>query len=349
MDLRGQHIPNWHKSHPLDRVPWHASVRSFLESNLSLVNILLTGASGLVGSAFARLAAQQGHRVIGIVGSFSSPVPGVADHVTVDLANEAQTRAYLQSVRVDAIVNCAAVAVPTACDVDPIRSEALNVTLPRLLAETALQLGARLVHLSSEQVYDGTRTTPYSSDDAPNPINLYGRQKLRSEQAVRAISPAMSVVIRPPLLLGNSLSGSRSTHEALFATWSAGKTPKLFIDEFRQTCTADHLAAVILAVGGRTDIAGIFNWAGAELVSRYDLARRLRDHFGLVESAAPIAAVSRTEDPAATRSRPGCLALDTTPLSRAVHMPPQTFAQQLAELAVPPPFRDWHARHRVGR
>src|SRR5439155_17084939 len=107
----------------------------------------------------------------------------------------------------DAIFNCAAVSVPEACDTDPARAQVLNVALPAALARLAHHVSARFVHLSSEQVFDGTRATPYAAGDAPSPINLYGRQKLESERVVHAAAPEFAVTIRAPLLMGDSLGG----------------------------------------------------------------------------------------------------------------------------------------------
>ena len=86
------------------------------------------------------------------------------------------------------------------------------------------------------------RATPYSAGDPVSPINLYGRQKIESERAVLAAAAEFAVTLRVPLLLGNSATGQRSNHERLLADWAAGRTPKLFVDEFRQPCTMRFMA-----------------------------------------------------------------------------------------------------------
>jgi dTDP-4-dehydrorhamnose reductase len=145
------------------------------------VKILLTGASGLVGSAFARAGARRGHRVIGFVGEYQGEIAGLAQKHRVDLSDEATTTAAILDEFPDAIVNCAAVSVPEVCETQPALAQAMNVVLPAALARMAHHLSARLVHLSSEQVFDGARTAPYAPGDAPSPINLYARQKLESD------------------------------------------------------------------------------------------------------------------------------------------------------------------------
>lgn len=306
------------------------------------MNILLAGASGLVGSAFARAASRRGHRVVGIVGRFPGTLEGVVENRALDLADEGATTAAVLDVFPQVIVNCAAVSVPEQCDANPALAQALNVALPATLARLAHHVSARLIHISSEQVFDGARTTPYAAGDTVAPINLYGRQKVESERLVHERAAEFAVTVRAPLLMGNSVSGARSNHERLMADWAAGRTPKLFTDEFRQPCTAENLAEVLLELSERNDFRGVFHWAGSEVISRHALGARIREHFKLTETQAPIAAVTRAAVPDAARKRQACMALDISPLAGKLKTRPQTIAEQLEELHVPVPLRSWY-------
>lgn len=308
------------------------------------MKIFLTGASGLVGAAVAAAAARRGHRVVGIVGRHPGAVPGVAKQIPLELGNPAAVSAAVLEEFPEAIVNCAAVSVPEACDRDPATAQKLNVNLPELLARLAHHLSARCVHLSSEQVFDGRRTSPYSAGDPPSLINLYGRQKLESERLVQAAAPDFAVTIRAPLLMGDSLGGRRSVHERLLADWAAGKSPRLYTDELRQPCTAENLAEVIVEVCERNDLRGLFHWAGTELISRHALGTRLREHFKLPEKVAPITAITRAQTPEIAPGRQPCLALEIAPLAGKLKTRPQSIAEQLAGLKVPAPCREWYLR-----
>jgi dTDP-4-dehydrorhamnose reductase len=308
------------------------------------MTIFLAGASGLVGSAFACAAARRGHRVIGIVNSFAGEIEGLAVKRAADLSDAGATTAAVLDVFPDAIVNCAAVSVPEQCEANPALAQSLNVLLPATLARLAHHVSARMVHISSEQVFDGARTTAYASTDAVSPINLYGRQKLESERAVHAAAPEFAATVRAPLLMGNSAGGQRSTHERLFADWMAGRTPKLFVDEFRQPCTAENLAEVIVELCERNDLRGVYHWAGAELLSRHAIGVRIREHFKLTEKQAPIAPLTRDAVPHVARKRQPCLALDLAPLPAKLKTRPQTIAEQLEEFNVPPPCREWYLK-----
>jgi dTDP-4-dehydrorhamnose reductase len=306
------------------------------------MNLLLTGASGLVGSVVAQAATRRGHRVVGIVGSYAGELPGVAVKRMVDLRDEAATTTAVLDAFPDAIVNCAAVSVPEQCELDPARSQAMNVALPALLARLAHHVSARFIHLSSEQVFDGSRTQPYTPADTPSPINLYARQKLESERAVQAAAPAFAITVRAPLLMGDSPGGARSLHERMLADWAAGKTPRLYTDEFRQPCTADNLAEVMVELCERRDLLGVMHWAGSELLSRHALGVKIRERFKLTASQAPITAVTRAETPEIAKKRQPCLALDITPLAAKLKTRPQAVAEQLEGLKVPPPVRAWY-------
>jgi dTDP-4-dehydrorhamnose reductase len=306
------------------------------------MRIFLTGASGLVGAAFARAAARRGHEVLGIVGRHPGALEGVASQRALDLTDAGALAAAVLDAFPEAIVNCAAISEMAACDADPARADALNVALPAQLAQLAHHVSARLVHISSEQVFDGAQTRPYRISDPVNPINLYGRQKLAGERAVLAAAAEFAAVVRAPLLMGDSPGGRRGLHERLMLGWAGGRTARLYTDELRQPCTAENLAEVLLELAERGDLRGVFHWAGAELVSRHELGRRIRGHFKLPDGRAPIEAVTRADTPDAAAQRQPCLALDLAPLAGRLKTRPQTLAEQLAGLKVPPPCREWY-------
>lgn len=306
------------------------------------MKIFLAGASGLVGAAVAQAAARRGHEVVGVVGNYGGEIPGVTKKIALELTSSLTLNTAVLDAFPDAIVNCAAISSPEACEADPARAQLLNVALPTLLARLAHHVSARLVHLSSEQIFDGARATPYAAGDPPSPINLYGRQKLESERAVHAAAPQFAVTVRAPLLMGDSLGGRRSVHERLLGEWVAGRTAKLYTDEFRQPCTAENLADVIVELCERTGLRGVFHWAGTELVSRHALGLRLREDFKLTEEQAPIAAMTRAETPDGAKKRQPCLALDLSPLAGQLRTKPQPIAEQLAGLKLPAPCREWY-------
>ncbi len=306
------------------------------------MRIFLTGASGLLGGNFAAVAARAGHEVTGVVGSWNgAPIAGLARQLRLDLTDLASIAAAVRAARPEAIVNCAAMSEPAQCEREPERAGALNVALPRRLAELAAELGVRLVHVSSEQVFDGTRA-PYGVADPVAPLTLYGRQKAESERAVRAAAPGLGAAVRVPLLLGHSPGGRRSVHERLLRDWAEGRAARLFTDEIRQVCMADNLAAVLLELCGPAAPGGILHWAGAQPVSRYELGRAIAARFGL--DAAQLIVPVRLAGTALAAVRQADLSLDLRPLSEALTTKPEPLAVQVARLAVPDDLRESLAR-----
>lgn len=303
------------------------------------MKIFLTGASGLVGSAVARVAARRGHEVLAIVGRFDGAIAGAARVLTLDLANAGAVQTAVLDAFPDAIVNAAAISEPAACEAQPELAHRLNVALPAALAQLAHHLGARFVHLSSEQAFDGSRA-PYRVGDAVSPVNLYGRQKVEAEQLVARAAPENAVTVRLPLLAGNSPGGKRSLHERLFTTWSTGKRARLYRDEIRQPCSADNVAEVLVELCERTDFRGLVHWAGAQALSRVEIGRRIAEHFKIPGEV--IDEALRADDPASAWRQPD-LTLDCAPLEGVLKTRRENFDALLERLVVPPPHRAWYA------
>ncbi len=135
--------------------------------------ILLTGASGQVGFELARSLQGLG-RVI--------PV----DRQRLNLADLDQVRRVVREVKPDLIVNPAAHTAVDAAETDVDAAMRINAEAPGVFAEEAVRIGAKLVHYSTDYVFDGAKSGKYAEDDRVNPLNVYGRSKLAGEQAIAA-------------------------------------------------------------------------------------------------------------------------------------------------------------------
>jgi len=108
----------------------------------------------------------------------------------LDLADSAQIRRQVCALKPELIINAAAHTAVDQAESEPELAFALNATAPGVLAEEAAALGVPLLHYSTDYVFDGDKAAPYSEDDAPNPLGVYGRSKLAGEQAIRAVGGA---------------------------------------------------------------------------------------------------------------------------------------------------------------
>ncbi len=235
------------------------------------MKILLTGASGLLGHAYAQAAVRRGHSVTALYNQNRPIADGLTTTIQLDASQPEELTNIAIQLWPDVIVNCAAISNPTTVEADAKHAEKINVALPRLLAQLSTHLGARLLHVSTDMVFDGHSEQPYRSTDMPAPTNLYGQTKLMAEREVLEHNPEDPIVLRIPILMGNSPGGQRSVHEKLIAAIHAGKKPKLFCDEMRQPCSASNVAEVLLELTERRDLHGLFHWAGSETLSRFEM------------------------------------------------------------------------------
>jgi dTDP-4-dehydrorhamnose reductase len=135
--------------------------------------IVLTGADGQVGWELRRTLAPLGQ------------VLACTRH-HLDLSEPRTLRYRLRVMKPDVIVNAAAYTAVDAAEANEALALRVNAEAPRVLAEEAGRTGGLLVHYSTDYVFDGTKETPYTEDDEPNPLNAYGRSKLAGEQAIAA-------------------------------------------------------------------------------------------------------------------------------------------------------------------
>lgn len=300
------------------------------------MKILLTGASGFLGNAYAEAAVRRGHEVIAL--SKSNPVVahGVARTELIDGTELDRITSLCLEIWPDVIVNCAALSNPATVDANPELAEKINVALPRHLAQISTHLGARFLHVSTDMVFDGHSEAPYRSTDMPCPTNLYGQTKLMAEREVLEHNTEDPVVLRIPILMGRSPSGQRSPHEKLIAAIKAGEKLKLFCDEYRQPTTVGNVAEVLLELSERRDLHGIFHWAGSETVSRFEMGQRILQHFGLPLDS--IESVCKSDDPEFA-NRPSNLTFNLDPIVGKLKTQPINFEQQLDELTHIEPLR----------
>lgn len=301
------------------------------KSEWLLMKVLVTGFSGLAGYAAARALAAAGHEVCGLCGTHPVEAPGVGTRVA-DLGEGGAVETILAEEQPAVVVHCAAVSEPAACEADPEASRRMNVEVTARLAEGTRKHGFRLLHLSTDMVFDGLEG-PWHPDSTRRPTTLYGQQKRDAEDAVLSEGhPERVVILRIPILTGNSPRGRRSVHEKLLTLFAEGRKATLFTDEERMPGHADDLAQALTQLGTREDLHGLHHWAGADITNRHAMGLAFLRHFDLPESWAEESRIADQPD-FATRTRD--LRLDTSALFAALGMTPVPLASQVARCTVP--------------
>ena len=216
-------------------------------------SLLVTGGSGYLGRELLR-------RSPGAVGASRGA------GLRLDVRDAAAVRTALDSLRPAAVIH-------TAYRQDD-RATTLDGAVA--VAEAAAAVGARLIHLSSDLVFDGEQDAPYAEEDEPNPITRYGRDKADAERAVLEAHPG-ALVVRTSLLYGGAEPGPQER-------MAADPEAVFFTDEVRSPVHVGDLAAALLELAGG-DLTGILHAAGADALSRFELARLLAPHPERVRGA----------------------------------------------------------------
>ena len=199
----------------------------------------------------------------------------------MDILDGAQVTDVVERSRPKCVINTAAMTSVDGCERDPEAAQAVHVDGTANLVAACEATGSRLVHFSTNYVFDGS-SGPYGEDDAPNPLSVYGRTKLESERLVIEGGCA-GVVVRTAVFYGQE-------HEKPnFVTWALrelilGKPIRVVTDEWANPTYVPDLVSAIKALVEDTEAGGVYHCAGADYFTRYDMVMVLCDVFGLDQS-----------------------------------------------------------------
>jgi dTDP-4-dehydrorhamnose reductase len=159
---------------------------------------------------------------------------------------------------------------PDECERDTELARRVNVEAVRILARLCARAKVRLVHFSTDLVFDGEKGW-YSEDDAARPLSVYGRGKLESEEAALGLCPG-SVVLRVSNCYGRPLGPRTCFLDHLQASLAAERAVPAFTDQWRTSTAADQLPEVVRRILSNADLGGVFHWGGADRTTRYETA-----------------------------------------------------------------------------
>ncbi|HEX9188973.1 MAG TPA: dTDP-4-dehydrorhamnose reductase [Vicinamibacteria bacterium] len=214
-------------------------------------------------------AGQLGRELVSLLGP---EVAWAGDRGEIDVADPAAVSALVSGERPDVVFNATAWNRVDAAETEPAAAFAVNASAPHFLARAAREAGARLVHFSTDYVFDGTAWSPYREDDTPRPLGVYGASKLAGEHLVAAAG-GERLVVRTSGVLGRGGSEQKggSFVERIVARAKAGEPLRIVADQvFAPTCAADLAAASIALV--RAGARGLFHVTNAGSCSWRELA-----------------------------------------------------------------------------
>jgi dTDP-4-dehydrorhamnose reductase len=262
--------------------------------------LLITGGAGYLGAELIRLA--RGEWDVGATCFTQRPDDAGASWLRLDIRDEDAVDQALGAWRPDVVIHTAY--RQRGPDLWSTSAEGAGV-----VARAARRAGARLIHMSSDALFDGERVGSYAEADDPSPITPYGEAKAAAERLVAQAHPA-ALIVRTSLIYGAARPGP---HEQLVLDALAGKADlAFFTDELRCPIAVDDLARALLELAP-TDRAGRLHIAGPDVVSRYEFARLVAAAHGH-EPARLRSASSATSD----IRRPRNCALDSSLAQRAL-------------------------------
>jgi dTDP-4-dehydrorhamnose reductase len=285
-----------------------------------MTRILVTGTSGLLGINFAlRFAAK--HPILGLTNTHPLKDAPFASQ-PLDLTDPAALNSALDAFRPEIVLHCAALANIDACERSPLEAERINAWVPEQLALAAAQRGFKLVHLSTDAVFDGQKGD-YVETDQPNPLSVYARTKLQAEQRVLAANP--DALVARVNFYGWSVSGQRSLGEFFYNNLSQGRRVNGFMDVFFCPLEVTLLAETLLRLA-ELDCRGIYHVVSSQCWSKYAFGCAIAQRFGLDEGLITPLSVQQG---GLTAARSPNLGLNTDKLTTALGTPAPGQAQGL--------------------
>ena len=233
--------------------------------------ILVTGANGLVGSRVVARLVAAGERVVA-VGRGERRGDPAAEYIEQDLAQPAALRAIIEGTKPSALIHCAAMTDVDACEGDPLGAWLVNVRSVEAAALGCRSVGARLVALSTDYVFDGA-AGPYSETDVPNPRGVYAASKRIGEETALLLAPDCAVA-RVAVIYSGRRGAKRTFALGVAQSLRAGKPVKAFHDQIVSPTLADNAAEMIVGVL-RSGARGLYHCAGATALSRVEFCRAL--------------------------------------------------------------------------
>ncbi|MBC22667.1 MAG: dTDP-4-dehydrorhamnose reductase [Phycisphaerae bacterium] len=222
------------------------------------MKVLLFGVGGQLGDALVETAP-----------------PGVDLHVSraeqLDITDAHGVGQLVQSCRPEVVINAAAFTAVDGAEEEPALAMSVNATAPAHIAESCKAVGARMVHYSTDYVFDGNAEDPYTTSDRTDPLNTYGRSKLEGERLVLEVLGEDALVIRTAWLFA---SGGANFVHTMLAAFSSGRDLEVVNDQFGTPTWAPDLARASWELI-RLDASGVLHFTNEGHASWYEFACRI--------------------------------------------------------------------------
>jgi dTDP-4-dehydrorhamnose reductase len=262
------------------------------------LRVLIAGADGQVGQATAAAVRDGAEcRAVG--------------RAALDITRPAEVETCIRGFAPDVVINCAAYTAVDAAEQNANLAARVNTDGPRnLAAAVAARSGARLLHISTDFVFDGRAGSPYAPSAAPTPLSVYGRTKLAGEQAVLDTHGSRALVVRTAWVYA---AQGRNFLLTMLRLMRERGVVRVVRDQIGTPTAAASLADVLWLFAQRPELSGIFHWTDSGVASRYDFAVAIAEDAaacGVLQPGISVQPIVTEEHPTAAL-RPPYSVLDT--------------------------------------
>jgi dTDP-4-dehydrorhamnose reductase len=273
------------------------------------MRLLITGAAGMLAHDVTDAARAAGHEPVGL------------SRAELDITDRDAARSAVDGAAAECVINCAAFTDVDGCESREDEAHAVNGAGAGVLAAAAAAAGAWTLHVSSDYVFDGTKSRPYVESDPVGPMSAYGRSKLAGESAVAEAAPGRHTIVRSSWLFG---AHGRSFPATILRL--AGERDQLTVVDDQVGCPTftGHLGRALVELAERRP-SGIVHVAGAGQCSWFEFARQIVRLSGRDCDVVP----GRTADLARPAPRPAYSVLGTERTADVPRLAP--WQQGLAE------------------
>ncbi|MCX6653672.1 MAG: dTDP-4-dehydrorhamnose reductase [Candidatus Bathyarchaeota archaeon] len=285
---------------------------------------LVTGASGLLGSKVAQMASLLG---LDVYSSYNDHQVSKNNSLQIDLRNKDQVKRSITSVKPDHVIHCAALSDVDKCENNQELAWSINVEGTRAIIKASEAIGASLVFVSTDYVFQGD-AGGYKEEDAANPINYYGCTKLQAESLVKKMKGDWTIV-RPSVIYGSVPAAGKIN----FALWIINKLQrkepiKIITDQWVSPTLNTNLSHMILEIIQRR-LPGVYHLAGATPISRYNFAIKIATEFNLDER---LISPSLSKDMSWVAKRPINSSLNVKKASKTLNAKPLMIKEAMSQL-----------------
>jgi dTDP-4-dehydrorhamnose reductase len=230
-----------------------------------MINILVTGGNGQLGSELKEIAPN--HQEYNFL---------FTDVKDLDITSHLAVAAFIESNNINVIINCAAYTAVDKAESEPELSDAINHFAVANFAQIANDKNIKLIHISTDYVFDGLNYKPYAETDNPNPQSVYGKTKLDGERVMQQINPGNSIIIRTSWVYSRFGNNFVKTMLRLAETKDE---ISVVADQIGSPTNAADLADVILNILPKisNDSVELFHYSNEGVCSWYDLAMAIFD------------------------------------------------------------------------